>query len=904
MKYWNVKQKFAFWWGIGILVIVVVVALTPSIYAQTNSGPILTPKVNRDYYVGVAPYSATIQSAVTNACTTLTAATPYKGRVLITPGYVPSDTIASVSGCATVMIVDYRTLPWACYAWTGSGPYAATSCAGGGSGGAPTGPAGGILSGTYPDPALAVSPYIYASLNLPHWREALARVKQGLGNARVCTVGDSTTQGYNSVSSGDMVPYSYPAQLAQILQTSYGIKAQNQAVMSVGTALIGDARIVVGAGWVANNTLVTLPFGSWEGNASNAPLEFTPSAPVDTFRVLYAIDTTEGTGSIGIDGTMPTVITGTGAAGIGQLTLTAGSLGTHTLKMNATGLIHILGWESYDSSVSQVIVYNAGVPGIQAAQLAVNAKPYNPGSPALIAAIGCDLIVDRIGQNEWNSGTPVATYKANVQAFTTAQLAGGADVILMAPNPTSPLSGLPTSTAVQSTYVEAMRNVAATNSQNGLPGVPLPFVDTFTAWHDWDYARSFNLYCGDDQHPCGPGYRLIADSLAQAIAQTPGQNNAMWDMRTAWQYNPALNTITSYFPASAPSFKATGLLSQPCIGTDSAGTFIAGTCPGGFANPMTGVGDFITGGASGAPTRLAAFTVAGTYMICETATGSPAAPTWCNAPLTKTSAASNFLTAYDAMTGIYTAAQPAFTDVSGSLPSGRVSGLAASATTDTTNANNISSGTLAAARVANPLNQNTTGTAGNVTGTVGVANGGTGDTTLAVHGVMVGNAASNVHVTTPGTAGQILTSGGASADPSFADRTPAFAMVFRNSNTTNIVASVTTILGTDGMTATGPAITHFGLAPASSNIRAVEFAASTGGSSIGAVSVTLQIYNLTTSTVIASAVVTPASGAAMDVVVSGLSAAVALNDNIQAQIIPPAGTTTRAWTIQFTVYAW
>jgi hypothetical protein len=58
---------------------------------------------------------------------------------------------------------------------------------------------------------------------------------------------------------------------------------------------------------------------------------------------------------------------------------------------------------------------------------------------------------------------------------------------------------------------------------------------------------------------------------------------------------------------------------------------------------------------------------------------------------------------------------------------------------------------------------------------VTVAHGGTGDVTLTAHGVLIGEGTSAVAATSAGTSGQVLTSNGASADPTF--QTPAAAPV-------------------------------------------------------------------------------------------------------------------------------
>jgi len=91
-------------------------------------------------------------------------------------------------------------------------------------------------------------------------------------------------------------------------------------------------------------------------------------------------------------------------------------------------------------------------------------------------------------------------------------------------------------------------------------------------------------------------------------------------------------------------------------------------------------------------------------------------------------------------------------------------------------------------------NQNTTGTAANITGTAAVANGGTGRTTLTSNNVVLGAGTSAVNFVAPGTSGNVLTSNGttwtsaAAATPTIATTAEAQA----GTNNTNLMTALRT----------------------------------------------------------------------------------------------------------------
>ncbi len=85
--------------------------------------------------------------------------------------------------------------------------------------------------------------------------------------------------------------------------------------------------------------------------------------------------------------------------------------------------------------------------------------------------------------------------------------------------------------------------------------------------------------------------------------------------------------------------------------------------------------------------------------------------------------------------------------------------------------------------------------------TLGVSKGGTGVATLTAHGVVIGNTTGAVAVTGAGTSGQVLTSNGASADPTFQDSPVVSIIPVESGNLGDVLRVVEPVVTADATSA-------------------------------------------------------------------------------------------------------
>lgn len=311
-------------------------------------------------------------------------------------------------------------------------------------------------------------------------------------------------------------------------------------------------------------------------------------------------------------------------------------------------------------------------------------------------------------------------------------------------------------------------------------------------------------------------------SIVSADVPTLNQNTTGTAANITATSNSTLTTLSALTTAS----------SLASVGTITSGTWTGTTIAianGGTGqtsanaafnalSPMTTGGDLIYGGASGVGTRLANGS-SGQFL---TSGGGTAAPTWTTGgtgTVTSVSVATANGFAGTVATSTTTPAITLTTTITGVLKGNGTAISAATSGTDysagtsalTTGIlkSTTSTGALTIAIAADfpTLNQNTTGTAANVTGTVAITNGGTGQTTanagfnalspMTTGGDLIyGGASGAATRLANGTAGQLLQSNGTTAAPTWVTSSASF-------NYTD-TASYTMTIGATGSAPTIP----------------------------------------------------------------------------------------------------
>jgi lysophospholipase L1-like esterase len=413
--------------------------------------------------------------------------------------------------------------------YTGGGPFA-------GNGGSSGGGSGGSVSLTASTPDLAWTPspttgtgsigltYSNAeasegvlpvanggsNYHFPNFYPALAQVIAATGNAKICAVGDSTTFG-----SYPGPTYSYPTQLANMLTSTYGIKAHWNSWVGAGdgTQTFGanDSRITQGSSWTASTNFISLGVRTYTASTSTNAFSFTPTTNVDTFKIYYIINSSNGVLAAQIgSGSTTTQNTSTGTNNtIGSLTVT-GTLGSNTLnlKWSSGGSVYVVGTEAWDSSQNWVSVINMGSPNSKASDWAVATNGYSPANSSAYAAFGCNLVIDDLGINDYNAGASVGTFTTNMNTLIAAQQAANADVVLMTPVPTNPSGGA--SVAAQYSFTQALRGIAATSN--------VPLVDLALRWQSYAAASPWSVYSDTLTHPNVTGYIDNAKAVLQVLS--------------------------------------------------------------------------------------------------------------------------------------------------------------------------------------------------------------------------------------------------------------------------------------------------------------------------------------------------------------------------------------------------
>lgn len=292
------------------------------------------------------------------------------------------------------------------------------------------------------------------SANLVKWRLALGKARDGVSNARILFVGDSTITGIGS-SLGTTLPnlHSWPTQFAKLMSFANGMGVP-PSILS-GNA---DGRWVAGTGW----SVITFGAGGgadYTGTSPAGSLVYTSGVYNDGYYVYYLGHSSYGTITATATGGTPVVFSAATTDGTYKSAYIAAAAANaqNTLTVTCTGTCGIVGVEPAVSTMTQVLVGNAGVGSSSSVTWNTNSATF--GGIPFIKAYAPDLCVISLGINDAGASLAAATYQTNMQNLITACKVSG-DIIIndWPPSENSPY------TIFEPQYLPILQSLALSNN--------------------------------------------------------------------------------------------------------------------------------------------------------------------------------------------------------------------------------------------------------------------------------------------------------------------------------------------------------------------------------------------------------------------------------------------------------
>lgn len=255
-----------------------------------------------------------------------------------------------------------------------------------------------------------VSIYNLTPSSCPRWKAAVARATTGGAIAHLLCRGDSLT------ANGQGFSLIYPGFLQALLDTDGRYGRVRRGVIPVTTTTAAEA----------GNGFAFQSFTSWS---------WTPSFNVSRFTIYYVTNPPSGASTFTWalnGGSTTTIDTSVGASqGVGSFSVTAGSVGSHTLALAKVGApaVYVLGAEAWDDSIPWRMKVTAdGAPGSPSNDL-TNLSAINYGTPAYGFAPDISLI--KFGANDQSAGN---LRRNLVSEVNYARNVVGSDAMLIASN--------------------------------------------------------------------------------------------------------------------------------------------------------------------------------------------------------------------------------------------------------------------------------------------------------------------------------------------------------------------------------------------------------------------------------------------------------------------------------------